>query len=63
MGKYLTNQNDQSNGPYFASKNNHPNNNGHVEINLSKIIEWFSRRFFKLGIFFTRFVNKKYHVF
>jgi hypothetical protein len=48
MGKNLTNQNDQSNGPYFASKNN---NSGHVEINLSKMIEWSSRRLFKLGIF------------
>jgi len=60
MGKNLTNQNDQSNGPYFASKNN---NSGHVEINLSKMIEWSSRRLFKLGIFLLDLLIEKYHVF
>jgi hypothetical protein len=43
MSKNLSCQNDQSNGPDYASKKNHPIHNGHVEI----------------GYFFSRFASKK----
>ncbi len=59
MGKNLTSQNDQSNGPYSTSKNNHPNHIEHVKINLSKMIEWFFLCLFKLGIFKLDFPIKK----
>jgi hypothetical protein len=58
-GRILTNQNDESNGPYFTSKKNHPNHNGHVEIDLSKMTKWSSLSLFKLGSFLITFVNKK----
>ncbi len=57
-GKTLTSQNDQSNGPYFSSQKNHPNHNEHVEIDLSKMMEWWFLHLFKLD-FFTKFTNKK----
>ncbi len=59
MGRNLNSQNDQSNGPYFASKKNHPGNIGHVIIDLFNMTKWSFLCVFKLGIFFTIFVNKK----
>jgi hypothetical protein len=50
-GRNLTCQNDQSNGPYFASQKNHPTHNGHVEINLSKMTSGLFVCPFKLGIY------------
>jgi hypothetical protein len=58
-GKKLTSQNDQSNGPYFSNQKNHPSHNGHVEIDLFKMVEWCFLHLFKLGIFLTKFTNKK----
>jgi hypothetical protein len=55
----MTNQNDQSNGPYFASKKNHPSHSGHVKIDLSKMMEWYFLCLFKLGIFLLNFAGKK----
>jgi hypothetical protein len=47
----MISQNNQSNGLHFASNKNHPNHSGHVEINLSKMMEWSFLHLFKLGIF------------
>jgi hypothetical protein len=45
-------QNDQSNGPYSASKKYHLGHNGHVEIDLSKMTEWSFLCMFKLVFFY-----------
>jgi hypothetical protein len=60
LGRNLTSQNDQANGPV---KKNHPNHNEHVEIDLSKMTKWFFLRLFKLGNFLLDLLVKKYHVF
>jgi len=52
-------KNDQSNGPYFASQNNQPNHNGHVEINLSKMMEWSFWQLFKFNIYLLDLRIKK----
>jgi hypothetical protein len=51
-GPLVTSQNDQLNGPYFANKKNHPNHNGHIKIELSKMMEWSFLRMSKLGCFY-----------
>jgi hypothetical protein len=52
-------QNDWRNGPYSTSLKNDPNHNGHVKINLSKMIEWLFLRLFKLEIKKIDFPIKK----
>jgi hypothetical protein len=42
---------DQSNAPYSNGKKNHPNHNGHVKSDLSKMMEWFFLTLLKLGSF------------
>ncbi len=61
-GIYLISQNDQSNGPYFSNKKNLHIHNGHVKINLSKMIQWYFLCMFKLGIFLLDFQIKKYQI-
>jgi hypothetical protein len=55
----MTNQNDQSNGPYPANKKNHPNHNNQVEIDFVQNEEVVFLTPIQIGFFFIRFANKK----
>jgi hypothetical protein len=54
-GSLFVSQNDQSNGPYFANKKDHPNHTGHVKINLSKMIREVFWPISKFGLFYHNF--------
>jgi hypothetical protein len=58
MGRNLSNQNDQSNGPYYTSQKNHPR-----RLNMSKLTcpndEWFFLCLFKSNIFLLDLLVRK----
>jgi hypothetical protein len=59
MNRNLTNQNDESNGPYSTSKKNHPSHNKPLEIDLSKMMKWVFLTIIQIGYFLLDFPVKK----
>jgi hypothetical protein len=45
---------------YFVNKKDHPDHNGHVEINLSKMIRWIFWHLSKWGFFSLDYIIKPY---